>query len=26
VQDGRAVAIDVFNDRQLVPKLVRYVR
>jgi RNA polymerase sigma-70 factor (ECF subfamily) len=23
VQDGRAVAIDVFNDRQLVPKLVR---
>jgi hypothetical protein len=26
VQDGRAVAIDVFNDRQLVPKLVRSVR
>jgi RNA polymerase sigma factor (sigma-70 family) len=26
VQDGRAVAIDVFNDRELVPKLVRYVR
>jgi RNA polymerase sigma-70 factor (ECF subfamily) len=26
VQDGRAVAIDVFNDRQLVPKLVRHVR
>jgi RNA polymerase sigma factor (sigma-70 family) len=24
VQDGRAVAIDVFNDRQLVPKLVRH--
>lgn len=24
--DGRAVAIDVFNDRQLVPKLVRHVR
>jgi RNA polymerase sigma-70 factor (ECF subfamily) len=23
VQDGRAVAIDVFNDRELVPKLVR---
>ena len=26
VQDGRAVAIDIFNDRQLVPKLVRQVR
>jgi RNA polymerase sigma-70 factor (ECF subfamily) len=26
VQDGRAVAIDVFNDRQLVPKLVQSVR
>jgi RNA polymerase sigma factor (sigma-70 family) len=26
VQDGRAVAIDVFNDRRLVPKLVRHVR
>jgi RNA polymerase sigma factor (sigma-70 family) len=26
VQDGRAVAIDVFNDRQLVPKLVRHLR
>jgi RNA polymerase sigma-70 factor (ECF subfamily) len=26
VQGGRAVAIDVFNDRQLVPKLVRYIR
>jgi RNA polymerase sigma factor (sigma-70 family) len=26
VQHGRAVAIDVFNDRQLVPKLVRHVR
>jgi RNA polymerase sigma factor (sigma-70 family) len=25
VQGGRAVAIDVFNDRQLVPKLVRHV-
>jgi len=24
VRDGRAVAIDVFNDRQLVPKLVRH--
>jgi RNA polymerase sigma-70 factor (ECF subfamily) len=24
VQDGRAVAIDVFNDRELVPKLVRF--
>jgi len=26
VQGGRAVAIDIFNDRQLVPKLVRSVR
>jgi RNA polymerase sigma-70 factor, ECF subfamily len=26
VQDGRAVAIDIFNDRQLVPKLVRHAR
>jgi len=26
VQDGRAVAIDIFNDRQLVPKLLRPVR
>ena len=26
VQGGRAVAIDIFNDRQLVPKLVRQVR
>jgi RNA polymerase sigma factor (sigma-70 family) len=26
VQNGRAVAIDVFNDRQLVPKLVRDAR
>jgi RNA polymerase sigma-70 factor, ECF subfamily len=24
VRDGRAVAIDIFNDRQLVPKLIRY--
>jgi RNA polymerase sigma-70 factor, ECF subfamily len=24
VRDGRAVAIDIFNDRQLVPKLVRH--
>jgi RNA polymerase sigma factor (sigma-70 family) len=26
VRDGRAVAIDIFNDRQLVPKLVRHAR
>jgi RNA polymerase sigma-70 factor, ECF subfamily len=26
VTDGRAVAIDIFNDRQLVPKLIRHVR
>jgi RNA polymerase sigma-70 factor (ECF subfamily) len=26
VRDGRAVAIDIFNDRQLVPKLVRHSR
>ena len=26
VRDGRAVAIDVFNDRQLVPELVRHAR
>ncbi len=26
VQDGRAVAIDIFNDRELVPKLVRFVQ
>ncbi len=26
VQDGRAVAIDIFNDRELVPKLVRHAR
>ena len=26
VQDGRAVAIDIFNDRKLVPKLVQHAR
>jgi hypothetical protein len=26
VRDGRAVAIDIFNDRHLVPKLVRHTR
>ena len=26
VRDGRAVAIDIFNDRQLVPRLVRHAR
>src|SRR5216684_210692 len=26
VQDGRAVAIDIFNDRELVPKLVQHAR
>jgi RNA polymerase sigma-70 factor, ECF subfamily len=26
VRNGRAVAIDIFNDRQLVPKLVRHAR
>jgi hypothetical protein len=26
VQGGRAVAIDIFNDRELVPKLVQHAR
>jgi len=26
VRNGRAIAIDIFNDRQLVPKLVRHAR